>query len=170
MNERARELIRILDLKRHPEGGWYREVFRSARQVRVGEGNAAPDPDPGAQGRGVTRSALTTIYFLLMQDEPTSWHSVASDEIWHFLEGAPAELLEQAGSQRQTHRLGPLGGSGEGGDGAVFLAVIPAGHAQMARTLGAFTLVGCTVGPGFDFADFELLAGDAATGPQGTKR
>jgi len=152
VNDRARELIQILELERHPEGGWYREVFRSPREVR-----AAVEGAPA----GVTRSALTTIYFLLMEGEPTAWHSVASDEIWHFLEGAPAELLtiDPADAHRHTHRLGMLGG------GAVPVGIVPAGHGQMARTLGAFTLVGCTVGPGFDFADFKLLRGDAAAGP-----
>ena len=152
MNDRARELIQILELERHPEGGWYREVFRSPREVRASvEGAPA----------GVTRSALTTIYFLLIEGEPTAWHSVASDEIWHFLEGDPAELLtiDPAGSHRRTHRLGMLGGR------AAPVGIVPAGHGQMARTLGAFTLVGCTVGPGFDFADFRLLRDDAAAEP-----
>jgi predicted cupin superfamily sugar epimerase len=149
VNDRARELIQILELERHPEGGWYREVFRSPREVRA--------PLEGAP----TRSALTTIYFLLTEGEPTAWHSVASDEIWHFLEGAPAELftIDPSDSHRRTHRLGMLGG------GAAPVGIVPAGHGQMARTLGAFTLVGCTVGPGFDFADFKLLPGDAAAGP-----
>jgi len=151
VNDRARELIQILELERHPEGGWYREVFRSSREVRA--------PVEGAPA-GVTRSALTTIYFLLTEGEPTAWHSVASDEIWHFLEGDPAELftVNPKDSHRQTHRLGMLG------DGAAPVGIVPAGHGQMARTLGAFTLVGCTVGPGFDFADFKLLQGDAAAG------
>lgn len=83
---------------------------------------------------------------------------MASDEIWHHLEGAPAELielsLETSGNIRHRHRLGPLG------DGAAPVATIPAGHWQSARTLGAYTLVGCTVGPGFDFEDFKLLQND----------
>ena len=155
MDARVRELIQILQLERHPEGGWYREVFRSLREVRAPvQGNAAPT---GIEG-SATRSALTTIYFLLIQGEPTAWHSVSSDEVWHFLEGAPAELLVvgTADSRRHVHRLGALGG-----DGAAPVAIVPAGHWQMARTLGAFTLVGCTVGPGFDFADFKLLPGDS---------
>ena len=148
MDERARDLIQGLGLERHPEGGWYREVFRSAREVRAPADGAAQ----------VTRSALTTIYFLLLQGEPTAWHSVASDEIWHFLEGSPAEVLTiDPGSRRHTHRLGPLSAD------AAPVAIVPAEHAQMARTLGAFTLVGCTVGPGFDFADFKLLTGQDQT-------
>ena len=163
MDDRARDLIRILELERHPEGGYYREVFRSAREVRVpsqghtaSRGATAP---PASLDGAATRSALTTIYFLLMEGEPTAWHSVASDEIWHFLEGAPAELLEvdPLDFARRIRRLGQLGQNG-----AAPVAVVPAGHWQMARTLGAFTLVGCTVGPGFDFADFKLLPDDPA--------
>ena len=161
MDARVRELIQILQLERHPEGGWYREVFRSLREVRAPvQGHAAPT---GIEG-GATRSALTTIYFLITQGEPTAWHSVASDEVWHFLEGAPAELLvvNPVDSRRHVYRLGALGGDGGavGGDGAAPVAIVPAGQWQMARTLGAFTLVGCTVGPGFDFADFKLLPRD----------
>lgn len=152
MDARVRELIQILRLERHPEGGWYREVFRSLREVRAPARAAATGIEDGA-----TRSALTTIYFLLTQGEPTAWHSVASDEVWHFLEGAPADLLvvDPVDSRRQVHRLGALGG-----DDAAPVAIVPAGQWQMARTLGAFTLVGCTVGPGFDFADFKLLPRD----------
>ena len=107
MNARARELIQLLRLERHPEGGYYREVFRSTREVRV--------PAPAVEG------------------EPSGWHSVASDEIWHHLEGAPAELVELsiATSSHIRHRLGPLG------DGAAPVTTIPAGHWQTARTLRA---------------------------------
>jgi hypothetical protein len=154
VNARARDLIQLLKLERHPEGGYYREVFRSMREVRV----PAPAGIPGiaASAPLMSRSAITTIYFLLVEGEPSGWHSVASDEIWHHLEGAPAELIELSleTSDNVRHRLGPLG------DGAAPVATIPAGYWQMARTLGAFTLVGCTVGPGFDFEDFKLLADD----------
>ena len=145
----------MLELKRHPEGGYYREVFRSKREVRVpppagGPGAPSPDNPP------MSRSAITTIYFLLVEGEPSGWHSVGSDEIWHHLEGALAELIEVslAAPSNVRHRLGPLG------DDAVPVATIPAGHWQTARTLGAYTLVGCTVGPGFEFEDFKLLGDD----------
>ena len=153
MDARARDLIQLLELKRHPEGGYYREVFRSKREVRV----PAPAGSPGASDTPpMSRSAITTIYFLLVEGEPSGWHSVASDEIWHHLEGAPAELIEVslATSSHVRHRLGPLG------DDAAPVATIPAGHWQTARTLGAYTLVGCTVGPGFEFEDFKLLPDD----------
>jgi len=110
----------------------------------------------------MSRSAITTIYFLLVEGEPSGWHSVASDEVWHHLEGAPAELIEMnlATSSNVRHRVGPLG------DSAAPVATIPAGHWQTARTLGAYTLVGCTVGPGFEFDDFKLLSDD----PEAEKR
>lgn len=144
MDPRARELIRLLKLERHPEGGYYREVFRSSREVRPA------GPAPG----DAPRNAITTIYFLLTQDEPSAWHSVMSDEIWHHLEGAALELrtVEPERLNLVPHRLGPVGG-----DGTQPIAAVHAGHWQMARSLGSYTLVACTVGPGFDFADFKLL-------------
>ena len=149
MDPRARELIRLLELERHPEGGYYREVFRSPREVRPAV--------VAATAIDATRSAITTIYFLLIQDEPSAWHSVMSDEIWHFMEGAALELrtVEPDHLRAISHRVGPLGG-----DGTLPIAVVHAGHWQMARTLGPYSLVACTVGPGFDFVDFKLLRND----------
>ena len=148
MDPRARELIRLLELERHPEGGYYREVFRSSREVRPAGPAATAD---------TLRSAITTIYFLLIEDEPSAWHSVRSDEIWHYLEGATAELrtVDPGRLRAILHRLGPVGSNG-----TLPIAVVHAGHWQMARTLGAYTLAACTVGPGFDFADFKLLQDD----------
>ena len=145
MHPRAAELIAALDLRPHPEGGFYREIFRS--DARVG-------PE---DGRGA-RAALTTIYFLLAEGAHSRWHRVSSDEVWHLYEGGPLELLElDATSQSlQRHHLTPVGRSG------VPVATIAASNWQAARSLGPYTLVGCTVGPGFDFADFDLLADDAA--------
>jgi hypothetical protein len=142
MHPRATELIARLDLRPHPEGGFYREVFRSDAQVTP------------ADGRG-RRAALTTIYFLLPEGTVSRWHRVTSDEVWHLYEGGPLELLELGASDRalMRHRLAPIGG---GADAPV--RTIPAGVWQAARPLGAYALVGCTVGPGFDFADFRLLA------------
>lgn len=144
MPDRAAQLIADLDLQSHPEGGHFREVFRA-------EGRVRPEDDRGA------RSALTTIYFLLRGGELSRLHRVASDEAWHFYEGAPLELTwiepERRGVERR--RLGPAGPE------AAPVAVVPAGCWQTARSVGAYTLVGCSVGPGFDFADFDLLADDA---------
>jgi uncharacterized protein len=143
---RADELIALLDLHPHPEGGFYRELFRSPSQVTT------------ADTRGA-RAALTTIYFLLLGGTHSRWHRVDSDEVWHFYEGDPLELLEldSAGRSLARHRLGPVDGTNQ-----LPVHTIPAGAWQAARPLGAYTLVGCTVGPGFDFADFRMLAADAA--------
>lgn len=129
MHERARELIDSLGLIPHPEGGWYRQLYKSeARVVR--------------QSDGADRSALTTIYFLLVEGTHSAWHRVQSDEVWHFYEGDPLELITRHSVTRldANHRV----------------HVIPANEWQAARPSGAYTLVGCTVGPGFEFDDFEM--------------
>jgi predicted cupin superfamily sugar epimerase len=142
MHPRAAELIATLALRPHPEGGFFREIFRSGAQV---------EPE---DARG-SRAALTTIYFLLTEGSVSRWHQVASDEVWHLYEGGPLELLElsPAGYDLFRHRLSPLGT-----DGGAPVRTIPAGQWQAARPLGPYVLVGCTVGPGFDFADFRMLA------------
>lgn len=144
MHPRASTLIRQLDLRPHPEGGYYRELFRSDDAVTP------------ADGRGV-RSALTTIYFLLAEGSWSRWHRVASDEVWHLYEGGPLELLQLApdGRDLTRHLLAPIG---EGAGAPVY--TVPALCWQAARPLGPYALVGCTVGPGFEFDDFRLLADD----------
>ena len=141
MHPRAAELIRLLDLRPHPEGGHYGEVFRSARTVHLA-------------GRGVSRSALTSIYFLLTAGAHSRWHRVLADEAWHFYEGDPVELLQldAAGETCLRYLLGPAAQTVRP------VRVVPAGCWQAARPTGAYSLVGCSVGPGFDFADFALLA------------
>lgn len=136
-----RERILRLGLGPHPEGGFYREFFRSAERV-------AP-----ADGRG-ERAALTAIHFLLPAGTHSRWHEVRSDEQWTFLEGAPLELfvLEAGAHAARRVVLGPLSA------GSVPTCVVSAGAWQAARATGLFALVTCTVGPGFDFADFRLLA------------
>jgi uncharacterized protein len=146
MHPRAADLIAALNLQPHPEGGFYRQIFQSSVQVTpVGE-------------RG-PRAALTTIYFLLTEGSCSRWHQVASDEVWHLYEGGPLELLElnASGQSVLRHRLAPIG---RGTDAPVY--TIGAGIWQAARPLGPYAFVGCTVGPGFDFADFRLLADDHA--------
>jgi predicted cupin superfamily sugar epimerase len=140
MNSRVSELIDQLGLKPHPEGGYFCEVFRSSHLVHA------------ADSRG-SRKALTTIYFLLAAGEHSSWHQVASDEVWHFYEGAALELfcIDQGGKTYEHYLVGEVGEKSRP------LAVIPAGCWQAAQTTGAYTLVGCTVGPGFEFEDFKLL-------------
>jgi len=145
--ERARDLIRLLDLIPHPEGGYYREIYRSDQTVT--RMNSRED-----------RSAITTIYFLLLSGNHSHWHRIRSDEIWHFYEGSPLELA-WIGPDTSGHEILELVSETCGQ-----VAVVPGGCWQSARTLGDYTLVGCTVGPGFDFREFELLSAD----PQETSR
>ena len=141
MNPRALELIRLLDLRPHPEGGFYRRIHYSGNRVL-------------RQSDRVKRRALTSIYYLLPEGACSRWHRVWADEAWHHYEGAPLELLSFAadGSNLSVHRLGPLD------SGAAPVHVVPAGCWQAARSLGDYSLVGCTVGPGFEFEDFTLLS------------
>jgi len=105
-----------------------------------------------SDGRG-SRAALTTIWFLLPAGHHSRWHVVASDEQWTFIEGDPLELfLWTDGTTVRRERLGPLGTD------AHPVIVVPGGTAQAARSTGSYTLVACTVGPGFEFADFAMLA------------
>jgi len=126
---RAQQLIESLGLAPHPEGGWYRQVFKSGEHVT-------------RHRDGAERSAITTIYFLLVEGTESAWHRVQSDEVWHFYEGDALELLTHEGPARLD------------ADNRVF--VVRAGEWQAARALGAYALVGCTVGPGFEFDDFEM--------------
>ena len=138
---RVKELIDRLQLQPHVEGGMFRQTFRSAFEVEPGD------------SRG-TRRALTLIYFLLVEGGISRWHRVASDEAWHWYEGAPLELFTataEAGVIGKT-LLGPLS------DSASPQHVVPAGYWQAARPTGAYTLVGCSVGPGFEYTDFTLLS------------
>jgi predicted cupin superfamily sugar epimerase len=140
VSARADELVRALGLVPHPEGGFYRELFRSRRMVRTDDGRSE-------------RWAATTIYYLLRGSDVNKWHRVASDEIWHWYEGAPIELhlLDPHVTQGRTDSLGPVG------EGRAPVRVVPAGCWQAVRCTGEFTLAGCTVAPGFEFADFRLL-------------
>jgi len=129
----ADEVIAHLGLEPHPEGGWYRETFRD---------------DSGHQGRPHS----TAILFLLKAGEVSRWHRVDVAEMWHWYGGAPLmlEVADDAGMRHES-RLGPNLLQGEHPQG-----LVPARAWQSARSLGAWTLVGCTVAPGFDFAGFEL--------------
>jgi predicted cupin superfamily sugar epimerase len=140
--DRVVQLIGEMQLGPHPEGGYYREIWRS----RLG---VAPE-----DGRG-RRTALTSIYFLLPAGTVSRWHRVRSDEIWHHYEGAPLELLLIPPDEHRMERLllGPLGP-----DGQEPVRCAPATWWMAARSLGRYTLAGCSVGPGFEFADFELLS------------
>jgi hypothetical protein len=132
-------LIDRLALEPHPEGGWYREIHRSSERVQTARG---------------ARSAITTIYYLLERSQVSRWHVVESDEIWHFYEGSPLELFAYDPKARSLVRS-VLGAAAEA---QVRAAVIPRGVWQAARSLGDFSLVGCSVGPGFEFEEFRFIA------------
>ena len=126
MSREADRLIQLLDLKPHPEGGYFKETFRDA---------------------GAGRAHSTAIYFLLKAGEASRWHRVDAAEVWHFYRGAPLELK----IGRDTYVLGP-----DIDEAQVPQLVVPPGQWQAARSLGAYTLVGCTVAPGFEFSTFEM--------------
>ena len=128
----AAEVIEWLDLAPHPEGGCYRETFRDERQV---------------QGRSVA----TAIYYLLTEGEASHWHMVDAAEIWHHYMGDPLELRIAGAAGVATVVLGDDLAAGQ-----VKQAVVPAGAWQAAKGLGAWSLMGCTVAPGFEFSAFEL--------------
>jgi predicted cupin superfamily sugar epimerase len=131
----AEEIITRLGLRPHPEGGHFRETFRASAAA-------------GAAGRGTS----TAIFFLLKTGERSHWHKVDADEVWHYYAGAPLELSVSDDGRAVRHmRLGSDFGLGE-----MPQIVVPRDVWQAARTLGAWTLVGCTVAPAFDFAGFEL--------------
>ena len=138
----AAEVIRLLDLKPHLEGGHFRETFRDAQA------------DTGG------RAASTAIYFLLAKDERSHWHRIDAAEVWHYYAGAPLvlEMADGSGPARRM-KLGTDIAMGERPQG-----VVPAGHWQAAESLGDWTLVGCTVAPGFEFAKFEIAPKDWTPG------
>ena len=128
----AAEMIQSLGLMPHPEGGHYRETFRDPRLV---EG----------------RPASTAILFLLAQGERSHWHRIDAVEIWHYYAGAALKLSLVDGSKEEIFRLGADIGAGE-----VPRVTVPARAWQAAESLGEWTLVSCTVAPGFSFDGFDL--------------
>jgi predicted cupin superfamily sugar epimerase len=140
MHPRAAELIASLGLGPHPEGGFYREIYRDEATV--------PHPTKGA-----TRSCVTCIYFLLPAGTFSALHRVAQSEIWHHLEGDKLDL--HVIDERGAHAHVVLGKDLAAGER--MQQVVHAGAWQAAVPIGdAYVLCGCTVAPGFDFADFEL--------------
>ena len=133
----AADIIARLELKPHPEGGHYRETFR--------------DPRVDANGRAVS----TAIYFLLARGERSHWHRIDAVEAWHYYAGSALNLQIADDIGQRCIRLGPDLAAGE-----VPQAIVPAQAWQAAESTGEWTLVGCTVAPGFDFAKFELAEPD----------
>lgn len=130
------------NLLEHPEGGRFREVFRSARTVRTRDGSV--------------RSALTHIYFSLRPGEVSRFHRVASDEIWNLYKGSGLFLYSWDGANAQPRRHKLSAGCN------CFCHVIPAGTWQAAEPISDEVLVGCSVAPGFEFSDFTLMDSNSA--------
>jgi predicted cupin superfamily sugar epimerase len=131
------EIIVRLELRPHPEGGHYRETFRDS---------------PGTNGR----ARSTAIYFLLARGERSHWHRIDVAEVWHYYAGDALTLqIANDGCREHTVRLGPDIAAGERPQ-----AIVPASAWQAAESTGDWTLVGCTVAPGFEFAKFELAKPD----------
>jgi uncharacterized protein len=147
----AQALVELLELSPHPEGGYFRETFRSRERVQVGN---ASRPSSALYDR----AAGTAIYYLLPTGTFSAWHCVRSDEIWHHYDGAPAELhlIDLTGA----HSVVVLGRDLSRGERPQ--RVVPAGWFQATRPVALcgsvldYTLCGCTVSPGFEFADFEM--------------
>jgi predicted cupin superfamily sugar epimerase len=133
MTMNAADIISLLDLRPHPEGGHFRETFRDTHTDHTG------------------RAHSTAIYFLLARGDRSHWHRVDAVETWHWYAGAPLRLEIHANSARTIVTLGPDLAADERPQG-----VVPTGAWQAAESLGDWTLVGCTVAPGFEFSGFEL--------------
>jgi uncharacterized protein len=145
MHPDARAVVDLLELSPHPEGGFFRETFRAKESVRER-----------------TRAASTAIYFLLPAGTFSAWHQVTSDEVWHHYDGDPLELhlLHDNGLEGERPEVVRLGRDLARGERPQH--VVPAGCLQAARPIGVrYALCGCTVAPGFDFADFEMPTRDA---------
>ena len=132
MQAAARQIIETLGMQVHPEGGWYVQTFEDTAQV---DG----------------RARSTAIYYLLEAQQISAWHRVDAVEVWHYYAGAALDLGISDGVAVTTHVLGADIGAGQRPQ-----AVVPAMAWQSARSLGDWTLVGCTVAPGFRFSGFEL--------------
>lgn len=140
----AKDIIAMLDLAPHPEGGHYRRTFHDTSQ-------------------GGERGASTAIYYLLAADEFSHWHRIDAAEVWHYYAGAPMALtISENGHDAQSFRLGPELKAGQRPQ-----VVVPPGAWQTAVSLGPWTLVGCTVAPGFTFDTFDLAPPDWRPTPRG---
>jgi uncharacterized protein len=140
----ARELIAKLNLARHPEGGHFRETYRSSEVARI---------DIERYGFTGQRNLCTSIYFLLSSGERSLLHKIKSDEIWNFHQGSSLSIYVFYSDKMSVLKLGSNPGAGER-----FQVVVPAGawFGAIVDQPDSFTLAGCTVSPGFDFEDFEL--------------
>ena len=129
-------LIQKYDLAPHPEDGYFKQVYKSANTTM-------------SHSHGQPRSALTHIYFLLLKGEMSRFHRVLHDEVWNHYEGAPLQLIQLHDTTLTQKTIG----SQEAG----YVDIVPAGNYQAAFSTGDYSLVGCTVAPGFDFEDFSFI-------------
>ena len=140
--------VKKLKLEPHPEGGWFKEVYRSKETI---DHSALPDKFTGS------RNYSTAIYYLLEKGDYSAFHRIKSDELWHFYDGDSLEIIEIALSGELTKHI-----LGLDIDAVTRPQItIPAGSWFAARPLGNYTLAGCTVSPGFDFQDFEMASREA---------
>ncbi|MBW1849525.1 MAG: cupin domain-containing protein [Deltaproteobacteria bacterium] len=141
MMNRAKELIELFQLSKHPEGGYFREVYRSEKKGKI-------------DSYGNERNWMTDIFFLLTENDISRFHRLKHDEIWHFYEGSPITLTEihQDSLDINTVTLGqpaPL---------LTYTYCVKGNNWQSAYSRGPYSFIGCTVGPGFEFEDFEMMA------------
>ncbi len=143
MNEKAKYYIQKLELENHPEGGYYREIYRAAEMFSI-------DPPK----KSLKRNVSTSIYFLLDGSQVSKFHRIKSDELWHFYDGNSIKIhvIDEKGNLEEII----LGKKTE--EGEVFQAVIKKNNWFAAEVINkkSFALIGCTVSPGFDFSDFEF--------------
>jgi len=137
-NRDYQTIIEALDLSPHPEGGFYKEVYRSSTRVRA---------------ENKTRDAGTGIYFLLPAGVCSNWHRVRSDELWHFYQGD--ELVLEFISEERSFQRVML--NNDLSEHSTFQQLVPKDCYQRAYSRGHYSLVGCTVSPGFEFEDFEMI-------------
>ena len=148
MKDKIEKLVKNLDLLPHPEGGFYKEVYRSENMI----------PQNALKGFSGDRSFCTSIYFLLTSENFSAFHRIKQDEIWHFYEGSPlfVHVIDENGNYTR-HTVGMNLEKGE-----LPQLVVPAGcwFASSVKEEKNYSFVGCTVAPGFDFDDFELAERD----------
>lgn len=132
----TQEIIKKYQLQLHPEGGYYREMYRSEQELRSFVNNK-------------NRNSVTHIYFLLAKGQIRRFHKVLHDEIWNFYEGSSLKLIEFDGQNIEEKIIGSENGS--------YVSVVKGGIFQAAESMGEYSLVGCSVAPGVDFKDFSFL-------------
>ncbi len=142
---RVEELTTKLQLLPHPEGGFYKEIYRSADHIKQAH---LPDGYPG------DRAYATSIYFLLTAGNFSAYHRIRQDEMWHFYEGSPIEIHEI--DSDGTHSVTILGTDLDSGQRPFHVVKGGVWFGSRVHGNGAYGLVGCTVAPGFEFADFEM--------------